>query len=173
MQKMIGAFMLATLGLWGVRSNADDHSLVGIYDLDASRSDDIQGAIRAGTAEMNFAIRGIARDRTAAINPRYATIAIAHESKEVIVTFSAHEPLHVSLDGPSTDWIREDGGHWMASAQWNDSKLIMHMVNDNGRRTNIFDLSPDGQVMSLHVEITSPHLSGPIRYTLAYKRHDQ
>jgi hypothetical protein len=171
MRKAFAALLLSALMPWSGSLSADDRDLAGRYDLDAKQSDDIQAAIDAGTADMNFAIRPIARNRTARINPQYEHIAVTHDAKGVTVVFDEEAPVQVSFDGRPSMWTREDGAQWAVTVELNPSRLTMLMTADKGERINTFELSPDGQTMALHVELSSPRLPAPIRYTLVYRRH--
>ena len=163
---------LCALAAVGQESFAADPDLTGSYAIDAAKCDDVQSAINAGTAGMNFLIRDIARSRTAQTNPLYDRITIAHTADAVSVRFDERPPIEVPLDGRTISWTREDGGHFDVTAQWSAKKLIMRFVDADGRRTNTFVLDPSGALMSLNVELISAYLSAPIKYTLVYDRRD-
>jgi hypothetical protein len=66
--------------------------------------------------------------------------------------------------------MREDGGKYDVTAQWNATQLVMDFKSDDGERVNTFMLGADGKSLKLHVRLTSQHLPAPITYMLAYKR---
>lgn len=144
--------------------------LQGIYLLDAAASDSIESAIEGGTADMNFAIRGLARRRIAQTNPRYERIRLSRSDTTISVQFDSRAALEIPADGRSLPWTREDGGKYNVTAQWSASQLVMHFDADDGQRTNTLLLSPDGLSLNLKVKLTSSHLPKPIEYTLAYRR---
>ncbi len=149
---------------------ASDRGLQGVYTLDAVASDSIDAAIENGTADMNFAIRGIARKRIAQTNPRYDRVRLARSDSATTVQFDARNPLEIPADGHSIPWTREDGGKYDVTAQWSPSQLVMHFDADDGHRTNTITLSPDGISLTLMVKLVSSHLPKPIEYTLVYRR---
>jgi hypothetical protein len=163
-------FFACALASWSVQSRAQQTDLQGTYAIDAAASDDIKTAIDRGTAEMNFLIRDIARSRTAQTNPRYGHIAISHGSDAVSIRFDTRAPIVVPLDGRSVPWMREDGGKYDVTAQWNAKQLVMDFKSDDGERVNTFILGADGKSLKLHVRLTSQHLPAPITYMLAYRR---
>ncbi len=51
-----------------------------------------------------------------------------------------------------------------------DGSLLQQFVAEDGERDNRYVLGPDGETMSMHVEIRSPKLKEPVRYTWNYER---
>ena len=144
--------------------------LQGVYTLEAAASDSIESAIENGTADMNFAIRGLARRRIAQTNPRYERVRLSRSDTTVSVQFDSREALEIPADGRSVPWTREDGGKYNVTAQWSAPQLVMHFDADDGQRINTLVLSPDGLSLKLKVRLTSPRLPKPIEYTLVYRR---
>ena len=149
---------------------AEPAGLQGVYTIDAAASDDIEAAITRGTADMNFAIRSLARSRTSKINPRYERVEIQRTDTAISVRYDARPPIEMPADGRSVRWVREDGDTYDVSAQWSATQLVMHFEADNGNRTNTLVLQPDGSTLKFNVKLTSSHLPGPIVYVLTYRR---
>jgi hypothetical protein len=143
--------------------------LEGAYHIDAAASDDIPKAIERGTEEMSFAIRPLARSLTAKTNPCYQRIAILRDDGSVSLHLDSRPPIRVPLNGQSVRWIREDGGIYHITADWGSS-LVMHFHGNDGDRTNTFAPGADGRTLTLHVELSSSRLPGPIEYSLVYRR---
>lgn len=154
----------------GIALNAQPVDLQGVYNIEAAASDDIGAAIARGTADMNFAIRGLARGRTAKTNPRYERVEIRRNDTTVSVKYDARPPIDIPADGRSVPWVREDGSTYIVSVQWSASQLVMHFESDTGNRTNTLVLLPDGTTLKFNVTLTSSYLSAPIVYTLTYRR---
>jgi hypothetical protein len=149
---------------------AQQRDLQGAYAIDAAASDNIEAAIVSGTADMNFAIRSLARSLIAKTNPRYDRVEVRRNGTSVSVRFDARPPIEMPLDGHPVRWIREDGGIYNVTAQWSDTQVVMHFESDNGDRTNTLFLEPDGATLRFRVKLTSTHLPGPILYVLTYRR---
>jgi hypothetical protein len=149
---------------------AQQPDLQGVYTIDADASDNIDAAITRGTADMNFAIRSLARSRTAKTNPRYRRVEIRRNASTVSVKYDARPPIEIPADGRSITWLREDGAAYSVSVQWSAAQLVMHFESDTGNRTNTLVLQPDGTTLKFNVQLTSSHLPAPIVYTLTYRR---
>jgi hypothetical protein len=165
--------MLVSLSLLMLTPDISDaKDLAGVYLLNADSSDSVRSAVDIGTANMNFLIRSIARDRILQTNPIYKRVRLSHDDASVDVQFDSKPPIHVPLDGAPVSWVREDGGLDDVSGTWSGSRLVMLLSSPDGNRINTFRLAADGETMTLHVELTSPYFSAPIRYSLIYKRRD-
>ena len=149
---------------------AQQLDLQGVYAIDPAASDDIGAAITRGTADMNFAIRSLARNRTAKTNPRYERLEIRRNDTTVSVKYDARPPIEIPADGRSVPWVREDGSSYNVSVQWSPSQLVMHFESDTGNRTNTLVLQPDGSTLKFNVKLTSSYLPAPIVYSLTYRR---
>ena len=149
---------------------AQQADMQGVYAIDPAASDNIEAAITRGTADMNFAIRALARSRTAKTNPRYARVEVRRNETTVCVIYDARAPIEIPADGRSVAWVREDGSTYNVSVQWSASQLVMHFESDTGNRTNTLVLQPDGMTLKFHVQLTSSYLPAPIVYTLTYRR---
>ena len=155
--------VLAALSL-----TAQEPSLSGTWNQ--SKADDITAAIDSTVADMNFIKRPIARHRLTNLNPAYRKVLIAISDREVLVKFDEREPIHMPPDGKSAPWTREDGAKFMVAAQVTMGQLVQTFKNDEGERTNLFKLSPDGQSLTLSATIKSPQLPKPLTYSISFAR---
>ena len=155
--------VLAVLSL-----TAQEPSLSGTWNQ--TRADDIVAAIDGTVADMNFIKRPIARHRLTNLNPAYRKVLIAISDREVLVKFDEREPIHMPPDGKSAPWTREDGAKFMVAAQVSKGQLVQTFKNDEGERTNIFKLSPDGNLLTMSATIKSPQLPKPLTYSISFGR---
>jgi hypothetical protein len=109
--------------------------LQGVYDIDATASDDIGAAVARGTAQMNFAIRPLARHLIAKANPSYRRIVLTKSGATATIKLDGGSPIETPLDGTSVRWIREDGGIDRITGQWSDRALLVYFRADDGART--------------------------------------
>ncbi len=135
-----------------------------------TKADDIAAAIQSTVADMNFIKRPIARGRLTKLNPAYKKVLIAISDKEVLVKLDDREPIHMPPGGASAPWTREDGEKFMVAAQVSKDQLIQTFKNEDGERTNIFKLSPDGQSLTMSATIKSPQLPKPLVYSISFGR---
>ena len=134
------------------------------------RADDIAAAINSTVADMLFIKRPIARGRLTKVNPAYKKVVISISDKEVLVKFDEREPIHMLPGGKSSPWTREDGDKFQVAAQVSKDQLIQTFKNDEGERTNIFKLSPDGKSLVLSATVKSPQLPKPLPYNISFGR---
>jgi hypothetical protein len=154
---------LATLALM-----AQEPSLNGAWTQ--TKADDIAAAINVTVADMNFIKRPIARGRLAKLNPAYKKVTIAASDKEVVVQLDDRAPIHMPPGGKSAPWTREDGQKFMVAAQVSKDQLVQTFKNDEGERTNVFKLGPDGRSLTLTATVKSPQLPKPLTYTITFGR---
>jgi hypothetical protein len=162
----------AALGLLAGTARAQGADLQGVYALDSAASDDVPAAIERGTAEMNFAIRGLARSRIAQTNPLYPRILLVRDENSVRLRFEPRDPAVIPLDGKTVPWSREDGGQYQAGAQWSGTQLLVRLSAADGERDNTLTLDPDGRTLRFKVHLQSSRLPAPIDYTLVYRRQE-
>ena len=147
---------------------AQDPSLSGTWTQ--AKADDIAAAINSTVADMNFIKRPIARGRLTKLNPAYKKVVIAISSQEVLIKFDERDSIHMPAGGASAPWTREDGDKFMVAAQVGKDQLIQTFKNEEGERTNIFRLSPDGKSLTMSATIKSPQLPKPLTYSISFGR---
>jgi hypothetical protein len=147
---------------------AQEPSLSGTWTQ--TKADDIAAAINTTVADMNFIKRPIARGRLAKLNSAYRKVMISVTDKEVLVKFDERDAIHMPPGGASAPWTREDGDKFMVAAQVSKDQLIQTFKNDEGERTNIFKLSPDGKALTMTATVKSPQLPKPLSYSISFGR---
>ena len=158
---LVSAFAMLSL-------TAQEPSLSGTWNQ--TRADDIAAAINVTVADMNFIKRPIARHTLTNLNPAYRKVMIAISDKEVLVKLDEREPIHMPPGGKAAPWTREDGDKFMVAAQVTKDQLVQTFKNDEGERTNVFKLSPDGRSLTLTATVKSPKLPRPLVYSISFGR---
>jgi hypothetical protein len=51
-----------------------------------------------------------------------------------------------------------------------DGRLVVTFRSNDGTRTTVYRLSPDGARLTPEVSLTSERLSGPVAYRVTYQR---
>jgi hypothetical protein len=169
-RRLAQMFCICALALCTAPVRAQAWGLQGSYTLDPAAGDSIEKAVVNGTAEMNFAIRSLARGRIVKTNPPYGRIQLWRTETVISVQFDSRQAIEMPADGRPVRWAREDGGMYNISAQCSATQLVMHFNADDGQRINTLVLQPDGKTLELKVKLASPRLPGPIAYTLVYRR---
>ena len=170
MRSRLAGLTLALAGMAAAQGPQAQAALEGAYKIDANASDDIEAAITRGTAQMNFAIRSLARRLIAKANPPYQRIVISRTGSTANLQLDTRPPIQTPLDGSWVPWIREDGGIDRITGQWSYPTFVVHFKGEDGARTQTYLLDSDGRTLKLDVELTSPRLPHPIDYTLVYRR---
>ncbi len=147
---------------------AQQPSLSGTWTQ--TKADDIAAAINNTVADMNFIKRPIARGRLTKVNPAYRKVMIAVSDKEVVVKFDERAPIHMPPGGKAAPWTREDGDKFMVAAQVGHDQMIQTFKNDEGERTNVFHMSPDGKSLTMTATVKSPKLPKPLTYSISFGR---
>ena len=147
---------------------AQEPSLSGTWTQ--TKADDIAAAINTTVADMNFIKRPIARGRLTKLNPAYKKVMIAISDKEVVVKLDERAPIHMPPGGKAAPWTREDGEKFMVAAQVSKDQLIQTFKNEEGERTNVFRMSPDGRSLVLTATVKSPKLPKPLTYSIQFGR---
>jgi hypothetical protein len=149
---------------------ADNPALAGRFAYVPERSAVISQAVDVVVAEMNVLVRPIARSRLNTTNFPYQSITFAMMNGKASITTDKRRPIVASVDGNPVKWMREDGEVMEVSLQWQGSALQETIAADDGRRVNVFEVSPDGRELRMRVTVSSHRLPKPLAYTLVYRR---
>lgn len=146
-------------------------TLVGTFERDASASDNVNKAIEAAVAEMNFVMRPVAHSRLEKTNQPYQSVAIALAGNNVSIQTDDRAAIVTSAAGTAIKWKREDGEVFNVSTVLKDKQnVVQTFAAEDGKRVNSFSLSPDGKTLTMNVTITSSKLPKPLTYKLVFNR---
>jgi len=148
---------------------ADESSgLSGTYKAVSDRDNDISQAIDRAVEKMNFIKRPIARGRLSRTNFAYKQIQIELGASEAQITYDTQAPIRMPLSGEPIKWKRADGEVFEVSAKLQDGRLSQTYRAEDGVRVNSFSKDEHG-TLHLDVEVSSPQLPEPVKYTLLYR----
>ena len=85
------------------------------------------------------------------------------------VSFDERRPIEMPADGSPIKWTREDGEIFDVFARAEDGRLVQTFKAEDGQRVNSFS-AEDAERLTLEVEVTSPRLSKPLKYSVRYRR---
>lgn len=149
----------------------DAHAnLQGTFVNEAQSQDAIRTAVDAAVARMNFVTRPIARSRLKKTNAPHRRVEIVRTEQEISVAFDGNKPVRMPADGRTVKWTRDDGETFDVSATWSGDRLVQTFKAEDGQRTNTFNLGADAKALTVQVEVTSPQLPAPVRYSLSFAR---
>lgn len=142
---------------------------VGEYVLDESLSDDVEEAINASTASMNFIARPIARKRLRSTNPITRVVTIEAVGDSVVVTSDRQIVVRAKPDGVPMPWSAFRGEELQVTTTFENGILVNTFSAGDGARTNRYILREDG-LLEMLITITSPRLKRPVEYKRVYRR---
>ncbi len=158
------------LALASPQSLADNPKMAGHYVYVPERSAKVADAVEKTVQEVNFVIRPIARSRLNKTNQPYQNITLATAPEKLSITTDKRAPIVTPADGKPVKWKREDGETLDVSMKWQGEALQETFAADDGKRVNLYELSPDGRELKMLVTVSSKRLPRPLVYTLVYQR---
>ena len=166
---LIRTFCIVLVGcIAALGAAADEPGLSGTYKSVSERDNDISQAIERAVEKMNFIKRPIARGRLSRTNFAYKEIRIDVGASEAEITYDTQAPIRMPLSGEQIKWKRADGEVFEVSAKLADGKLSQTYRAEDGVRVNSFSRDEHG-TLHLDVEVSSPQLPEPVKYTLLYR----
>jgi hypothetical protein len=99
-----------------------------------------------------------------------AGTTIAFRCSSCTLMLLAGKAIVVPASGAAVKWTREDGETFDVSGKVAGSTLTQTFVAEDGKRVNVYTLSPDGKTLTMNVTVTSPRLPKPLNYKLVYRR---
>lgn len=129
----------------------------------------VEQAIDDAIADMNGLIRGVARRRLLEANRIIDDLGFSLGGDPLRASYIDGRIIESPASGAPVDWVDQFGDPVKVSQRFSNRKLVQRMFDDNGSRTNVYRFSEDGQRMTMSVEIESPRLPKPIRYSLEYR----
>ncbi|MGC4088198.1 MAG: hypothetical protein QM756_09910 [Polyangiaceae bacterium] len=163
------AALFLILGLTAT-AYADNAALGGRFVYVPERSASVEQAVEKTVAEVNFVLRPIARSRLNKTNQPYQNITLNTSGGKASITTDKRAAIVAPTDGKTIKWKREDGEVMDLSMQWQGKALQETIAADDGKRVNLFELSPDGNELKMLVTVSSKRLPKPLVYTLVYQR---
>ncbi len=146
-----------------------DPRLAGTFSTAERSRTPVDAAIERSLSKMSPLIRWIARGKLRAATPVAPTVTLAlGEALSVSMvgwTFTA------PASGSAVRAKAPDGSPVEVSHQCSEGRLIQRLTNEDGTRENRFELSADGQTLTMHTTLVGPRLPEPVRYQLTYARH--
>ena len=170
MRTLCRVVAVATLGIAAnLAVYGEEPMLEGHYIPIVERSSDVDAAIDAAVAKMNFIKRPIARSRLKKTNPAYQRVTIARTESQVHVKFDKSSVIESPADGTPVKWKREDGEVFEVSTDWQGKRLVQRFKAEDGERVNTFHSNAKGELI-LDVKIMSDQLPKPLSYSLVFRR---
>jgi hypothetical protein len=174
----LGTLVLAALLPAALHAQQQGAQHRGTWTLNAQASDNINTKINEAIGRMNVVVRQIARPRLRATNAAYPRLVITHDATSVRVDMAGRPSVSSPANGQPVLWERNTGAACTAirgdcvqvTTQWENGRLRQTFQAEDGRRVNVYSVSPDGGTLTMAVTITSDRLPDPLTYNLVYDR---
>jgi hypothetical protein len=165
---LIAVLCVALTG--GRVARADAPALQGVFVNAAQPEQGIDAAIDAAVRSFNVAARAIARSRLKRVNVALNRVEVARHDAEITITLGSNTPSTATPGHGPAKWTRDDGEIVDVTLEWQGATLVQTVTSGESKRVNRFDLSPDGNTLTLAVTVTGPQLQTPVQYQLTFRR---
>lgn len=168
MKKLV--FVLVTTVLLSFTSSAQAAEIQGTFSLAPHKSDNVGEVVESAVAGMNFFIRHFAREKIARAAVANKEVTITSNGDKLIIRADGRRLPVTSADGARTTYRNRDGDVAHVQTRLEGNRLKQVFTTKKGSRTNLCELSSDGQEMAMKVIIQSVYFERPITYRLVYQK---
>ncbi|MEN9353537.1 MAG: hypothetical protein RL318_862 [Fibrobacterota bacterium] len=149
--------------------SAQLHDFEGRFLREDAKSADPSKAIDLATQDMSFVTRPLARDRLRKSNKPVPSLWIKENGSNVDIGYGNTDLISCPSNGKSIAWER-NGEKAQLSIKLQGGVLVQTFQGEEGAKRNSFQLSPDGNELTLETRITSPRLPAPVVYRTVFRR---
>lgn len=169
---LLSAFPLLLAG--SARLEAQKPSFRGTFVRDEAASTPMDKIVSDGMARLSSAyrlplIRTAAKRRLMDTNHPYAWVRIDPTGNTVNVRTPEYS-LTTPQNGQLENWERKEGDPVDVTTRMTNGRMEQTFEAEDGRRTNVLTISPDGNTLTMNVSVVSPKLSSPLTYKMVYRR---
>lgn len=146
----------------------------GTFVRDADAGDSMKKIVDLGMSKLGAAYRiwpisGQAKKRLESTNRPYAWIQFAPDG-QMLTTTTDQWTLTTPKNGRLDDWSRNKDDRIDVTTRLQSGRLEHAFDAEDGRRVNVYTLSPDRNTLFMDVTVTSPKLDSPLTYRMVYRR---
>jgi hypothetical protein len=129
----------------------------------------IDKGIEGAVEDMSFITRPIARSRLKDSNQIFSTLQFNVKGDKIAIAQGDRGWITMT-DGKPTKWEREDGETFTVTHSKDAHSITQKFKAEDGLKTLTYVFSKDLSKMSVSIELKSPKLGAPMKYTLQYAR---
>ena len=167
--KRLAFSVLTTLSLISV-SVAQAADIQGTFLLVPQKSDNVAQKIESTVEKMNFFVRSFAKNKITKAARANQKVSIALSGNGVSIRADDNTLPTTPADGTTLMYRNREGDVLGLRMRILGSKFEQTFITDKGSRTNLCELSPDGNVMEMRVVIRSDYFDEPMTYKLVYHK---
>ncbi len=162
---VLSLFVILSL-TWAPDARAAD--MQGTFFLVPQKSDNVAHIEESVLAKMNFFVRPFARDKITKVARVHKRVSISLSGKEISIVADDHAFPPAPTDGTILRYHNREGDVMGLRTRLEGNKLEQTFLTDKGSRTNLCELSQDGNTLEMRVVIKSDYFDEPMEYTLVY-----
>lgn len=166
MKRLIFSILVILALTWASAAKAAD--IQGTFFLVPQKSDNVAHIEESILAKMNLFVRPFARDKIVKAARVHERVSIALAGKEISIVADDHALPPAPTDGSILMYHNREGDVLRLRTRLDGNKLEQTFLSDKGSRTNVCELSEDGNTLEMHVVIKSDYFDEPMKYTLVY-----
>jgi hypothetical protein len=159
--------ILAVISLISV-SIAQAADLEGTYMLVPQKSDNVEQMVDSTVSKMNSLVRTFAQSKVSHAARASKKVSIAHTEGGICIRTDDNALPIIPTDGTTFVYRNREGDVLGLRMRMHGNTLEQTFVTDRGSRTNLCELSQDGNVLEIHVIIKSDYFDQPMKYKLVY-----
>jgi hypothetical protein len=151
---------------WAPAAKAAD--IQGTFFLVPQKSDNVAHIEESVLAKMNVFVRPFARDKITKVARVHKRVSIALSGKKISIVADDYAFPPAPTDGTILRYHNREGDVMGLRTRLEGNKLEQTFLADKGSRTNLCELSQDGNTLEMRVVIKSDYFDEPMEYTLVY-----
>jgi len=159
--------ILTTLSLISV-SIAQATDFQGTFILVPQKSDNVAQIVESTVSKMNFFVRSAAREKISKAARANQKVSIALSGNRVSILADDNALPTTPANGTILMYRNREGNVLSLRMRMYDNKLEQTFITDKGSRTNLCELSQDGNILEMYVVIKSNYFDEPMTYKLVY-----
>lgn len=131
----------------------------------------IEKGIEKAIDDMSFITKPIARGRLKDSNVPITNLKVKLTPKMVTVQHGDRNPATSNVDGTPVDWTRKsDGKKFKVTQIVKPNLIIQTFFGEDGKKVLRYRFNDDYTKVTMAVELTSPKLSGPLKYSIDFAK---
>ncbi len=163
-------FFIPAVILLASVSIAQAADIQGTFLLVPQKSDNVVQIVESTVSRMNIFIRGIAREKIRKAAKVNQMVSITSSEKGITIHADDRTLPTAPADGTKAIYQSPSGDILDVRMRLEGKRLEQTFQSQTGTRTNLCELSQDGNELDMRVVIRSDHLEKPITYKLVYQK---
>lgn len=169
-------FILALLLAWPTAALAQatpqqlfEGTWEGVRPKDEMR-DEVNDKINDTVSKLNFVLRPFARSKLKEATKLCDEVTFDFQGPALAIACDDRPVATAPINQGQSTYTNEEGNRYVLVNKVGDRQVLQVFADENGRRSNRYTVSPDGQTMEMEVTIDSDQLPEPLVFTREFRR---